>query len=96
MLDNASYHSGFVQKIPTMNTLKADMIAFMKSNNITIPNLLPIKTVLLDLIKKKNIEKEFVINKMAEEAGHMVLRLPTYHNDFNLIESVWSEPKRKG
>ena len=34
VLDNASYHSRQVEKIPTMNTLKADMINFIKDHGI--------------------------------------------------------------
>ena len=34
VLDNPSYHSRQVEKIPTMNTLKADMINFIKDHGI--------------------------------------------------------------
>ena len=41
ILDNASYHCRQVDKIPNMNTGKAEMLDFMKRNSITVPEPLP-------------------------------------------------------
>uniref|UniRef100_A0A0P4VTN2 Tc1-like transposase DDE domain-containing protein n=1 Tax=Scylla olivacea TaxID=85551 RepID=A0A0P4VTN2_SCYOL len=34
-----------------------------------------------------------VIDKIAEEAGHQVLRLPPYHCQYNPIELIWAQVK---
>ena len=80
ILDNASYHCRQVDKIPNMNTRKAEMLDFMKRNSITVPEPLPTKPVLLELIKMANIQKKVAIDSTAFENGHLVLRLPPYHS----------------
>ena len=76
-----------------MNTLKADMINFMKDHGIRVPQPIPIKAVLLEKIKMANIKKRFVIDEMASKKGHQVLRLPPYHCCLNPIEMVWHHLK---
>ena len=95
ILDNASYHCHQVDKIPNMNTRKAEMLDFMKRNSITVPEPLPTKPVLLELIKMANIQKKFAINSIAFENEHLVLRLPPYHCWLNAIELVWHQLKSK-
>ena len=76
VLDNASYHCRQVDKIPNMNikyknTRKAEMLDFTKCNSITVPEPLPTKPVLLELIKMANIQKKFAIDSIAFENGHL-------------------------
>ena len=47
ILDNASYHSHQVEKIPTISTLKRDTVKFMLEHGIEIPQPTPIEAVLL-------------------------------------------------
>ena len=93
VLDNAKYNSRYVEKTPTMNMKKNDMIAFMINHGIEIPDPLPTKPVLLQKIRQANIFKKFVIDIMAKEAGFSVLRLPPCHCVLNLIEMVWNQLK---
>jgi len=49
------------------------------------------------LIRVKQIKNRFnayVIDKIAQKAGHTVLRLPSNHNEFNPIELAWAMIKR--
>ena len=94
VIDNASYHSRQLVKIPTMATKKDGMVTFMTTHNIVIPEPLPTKPVLLGCIKAANIQKVYAVDDMAKRAGHVVLRLPPYHCIFNAIEQVWSEVKQ--
>ena len=50
VFDNAKYHSRLVERSPTMNTRKDQMIAFMKKHDITIP--VPVKAVLLERLRQ--------------------------------------------
>ena len=93
ILDNASYHCRQVDKIPNMNTRKAEMLDFMKRNSISEP--LPTKPVLLELIKMANIQKKFELDSIAFENGHLVPRLPPYHCCLNAIKLVWHQLKSK-
>lgn len=56
-MDNASYHSRVVNKIPTMSTKKSEIIDFMKSNKVTVPDSVT-KTKLLKII---NENREVII-----------------------------------
>ena len=79
LLDNASYHCRQVDKITNMNTRKAKMLDFMKSNSIIVPEPLLTKLVLSELIKMACIQKKCSIDSIAFENGHLVLRMPPYH-----------------
>ena len=71
------------------------MIAFMSKHDSEILNRIPTKLVLLEkiFIILKNIEKQYVIDSMAEKAGSFVLRLPPYHCILNAIEMTWNQLK---
>ena len=58
MVDDAKYYRRFIEKAPTMNMRKDEMIVFMSKHEIEIPNPIPTKLVLLEKIWKKNIEKQ--------------------------------------
>ena len=36
---------------------------------------------------------QHVLDKLAQEAGHEVIRLPPYHCDRNPIEMIWAKMK---
>lgn len=93
VIDNASYHSRQAIKIPCQSTKKQDIITYMNNNSIPVPDPVPIKPVLLDIIRQKNIQKSYVVDNMAAEMEHLVLRLPPYHCLFNPIEQMWSSVK---
>ena len=70
------------------------MIAFMKKHDISITEPVPVKAVLLERICQASIQKEYVIDKMAKEAGFVFLRLPPYYcvlNPIALIRKVFAE-----
>ena len=66
-MDSAKYHCRFIEKAPTMNMEKGEMIAIMSKHDIEIANPIPTKSVLLEkiLIILKDIEKQYVIDSMA-------------------------------
>ncbi|KAJ4440962.1 hypothetical protein ANN_10811 [Periplaneta americana] len=93
VLDNASYHSRLKFKTPSMSMNVQHMLSYMRANNITIPNPVPIKALLLKLIKDACIQKRYIIDDIALSYGHEVLRLPPYHCCFSPIELVWAKLK---
>ena len=58
-MDSAKYHCRFIEKAPTMNMKKGEMIAIVSKHDIEIANPIPTKSVLLEkiLIILKDIEK---------------------------------------
>lgn len=89
-MDNASYHSRQLQKIPNQSTKKADIISFLQTNHIHIPNTAKTKEQLLKCLDGKNLQKTYFIDETALKNGHCVLRLPPYYCEFNPIEIMWS------
>ena len=94
IMDNAPYHSRQQTKIPNLSTKKGDIIEFMQSKNMEIPQK-PTKKILLELIKKQKFSKEYYVDTLMEQHGHEVLRLPPYYCIFNPIELVWATLKQK-
>lgn len=56
-----------------------------------------LKTELLEIVESVSplYEPKFIIDEMAKEYGHEVLRLLPYHCVLNPIEETWSQIKRK-
>ena len=95
-MDSAKYHCRFIEKTPTMNMKKGEMIAIMSKHDIEIANPIPTKSVLLEkiLIILKDIEKQYVIDRMTEKAHYSVLWLPPpYHCILNPIELAQNQLK---
>ena len=74
-MDNASYHSRKLNKPPTSSSKKDDIKAWLHSNNISFDDDM-LKVELLELVKKNKEETGYVVDQMAEQKGHQVVRLP--------------------
>lgn len=92
VMDNASYHSRQTEKIPNSGTKKADIQAWLTSKSI-IYSADMVRAELLYLVKQSFIRSKYVIDEMAKEQDHTVLRLPPYHCEFNPIELIWGQIK---
>lgn len=93
VMDNASYHSMQSERVPTMNSRKGEMQTWLSANDIPWGEHM-IKAQLYTLIqrnKPRNIRH--VIDELANEHGHHVLRLPPYHCELNPIELIWAQIK---
>lgn len=95
VMDNASYHSRILNKVPNNKTKKEDIIKFMRSKNINIPDKIPKKKDLLKTVKEHNFKKEYVVDHICETHGHSLLRLPPYYCIFNPIELIWGSLKHE-
>lgn len=95
VMDNASYHSRQIKKIPRKNTRKDEIFEFLISNCVPMPPKSFTIPKLLDIVATLNCEKSYVVDTFAKEHGHQVLRLPPYYCIFNPIELIWSELKNK-
>lgn len=94
VMDNASYHSRQSRKVPSSSSRKEDIQDFLLENDLFYEEHYN-KKQLLEVLKTRTFKKEFVVDVMAENAGHTVLRLPPYHCELNPIEMIWSQLKHK-
>ncbi|XP_043214647.1 uncharacterized protein LOC122378005 [Amphibalanus amphitrite] len=92
VMDNASYHSRCANKAPTSSWRKAAIQEWLQVHHVEIdPGMR--KVELLELVRPLRQAREYVLDMLAQEAGHEVLRLPPYHCDLNPIEMIWAHMK---
>ncbi|XP_031333194.1 uncharacterized protein LOC116163426 [Photinus pyralis] len=95
IMDNASYHSGLLGKIPTKSWTKQRMIEWLGEKNIGYPEK-AMKDQIWSIVSSNcPKEKKYYLDEYVKPLGHKILRLPPYHCQFNAIEMVWSQCKRK-
>lgn len=92
IMDNAPYHSKFINNVPTVSYKKFQIIQWLVSNNIAHDPSLT-KLELLEICKFHREKQYYEIDQIAANHGHKVLRLPPYHCIFNPIELVWAQVK---
>lgn len=95
VMDNASYHSVISDKAPTLSNggKKQDMRNWLSRHDIDFENTM-IRVELDKLIQEnKSRFPEYVIDNLAAENGHTVVRLPPYHCEFNPEELIWAQVK---
>lgn len=92
VMDNASYHSRCAKKTPASNWRKADIQEWLKDQHVEYdPDMR--KVELLELVRPLRQKREYVLDNLAQDAGHEVIRLPPYHCDLNPIEMIWAHMK---
>lgn len=93
VMDNASYHSVHLERNPTTAWRKEAIKEWLIAKGAQ-PRDDMLKVELYDLAKKLcNGKKTYVIDAIAAEAGHKVVRLPPYHCQYNPIELIWAQVK---
>lgn len=93
VMDNASYHSTKVEKIPTKNSRKCDITNWLTEKNVEFNGDMIKAQLMLKVNQCKHLYDKYVIDEMAAESGRIVCRLPPYHCELNPIELVWSQVK---
>uniref|UniRef100_A0A8D8Y8V6 Tc1-like transposase DDE domain-containing protein n=1 Tax=Cacopsylla melanoneura TaxID=428564 RepID=A0A8D8Y8V6_9HEMI len=94
VMDNGSYHSKILDRAPTANSKKAEIISWLVNHGVPSANDTMRKVELMELVKlKKPSCTRYEIDTIAEHHGHRVIRLPPYHCHFNPIELIWANVK---
>ncbi|XP_072401180.1 uncharacterized protein [Diabrotica undecimpunctata] len=93
VFDNAPYHSIQLERAPTSNSNKNQMIEWLMQKNISFtPSAL--KPELYEIIKyHKPHHVKYKFDEILRAHGHIPLRLPPYHPDLNPIELIWATVK---
>lgn len=93
VLDNASYHSLKVEKIPNSNTKKDDIKAWLNDKKIPYQSSCLKKDLLQKVSEASHFYDDYVVDALARDSGRTVVRLPPYHCELNPIELVWANMK---
>jgi transposase len=89
IMDNASYHNATEENnFPKSNSTKGDLRKWLDDNEIPWGQDL-LKAELYVLCKLHEPKPEYKIDKIAETAGHSILRTPQYHPELQPIEKCW-------
>ena len=94
IMDNAPYHSVQIDRPPTTANTKESIKEWLKDKGENLPEYLT-KTELIEMVRayKRVHAPRYVIDSMAAEKGHQVIRLPPYHCHYNAIELIWGQVK---
>lgn len=92
IMDNASYHSKILNKMPVTSDRKHEIIEWMQMNKITCDPSFT-KMELLQICKRYKHKEKYETDELANHQGHQVLRLPPYHCMLNPIELIWAQVK---
>ena len=96
VMDNARYHNVYDNPPPNANSRKREIFNWLMDkidlNDIESYS----KNELVSILKEIRPNYiNFKIDKLFQEHGHVVLRLPPYHPHINPIEKVWGVCKRR-
>jgi transposase len=93
ILDNAPYHNTLAENaFPIPTTRKEALCDWLEKNDIPwTPDML--KPELYELCKRFAPVPEYRLDKIAEAAGHSILRTPQYHPELQPIETCWAVVK---
>ena len=94
VMDDASYHSRKLCKPPTASDNKSTIREWLEKKGVAVPQVI-LKTNLLHLVRQhvSSQDTNFVVDKIASEHNHTVVRLPPYHCQYNPIEMIWAQVK---
>jgi len=97
IMDNAKYHNVLADNtFPTTSSRKHELMTWLINNYpdnelLKEPNVL--KSELYELCKKLAPPPTFLLDKVAEDNGHNILRTPQYHCELQPIEGCWAVAK---
>ncbi|XP_060864304.1 uncharacterized protein LOC132940594 [Metopolophium dirhodum] len=93
VMDNAPYHSVSIDKIPTASSKKDEILSWLSSKGVVIDKRMFKPQLMAKVREIKGKYISYVVDNMAKNAGHTVLRLPPYHCELNPIELAWAMVK---
>jgi len=89
IMDNASYHNATEEtSFPKSTSAKEDIRKWLDDKEVPWGQDL-LKSELYALCKSYQPKPEYRIDKIAEAAGHSILRTPQYHPELQPIEMCW-------
>jgi hypothetical protein len=93
-MDNYSCHSIILNKAPSTNSRKSEIVDWLKEKNTTV-DLTETIAELLQRVQPLKTCKIYELDQITNEWGHQVIRLSPYHCQYNPIELIWVQVKRE-
>lgn len=95
VMDNASYHNILAaHSAPTPVCSKAKIRTWLEANGMPCRDDC-LKVELVEMLNKLAPAPSYVIDELAAQSGHEVLRTPPYHPELQPIETCWAVLKNE-
>ena len=95
IMDNASYHNVLSPaSAPTPSCKKEKIRSWLERNNFPVKEDC-LKVELVEILAKVGPEATYIVDEIAREQGHDVLRTPPYHPELQPIETCWGIVKNE-
>ena len=95
IMDNASYHNILSPvSAPTPSCRKEKIRSWSERNSIPVRDDC-LKAELVEILMKIAPQPTYVLDEIASEQGHEVLRTPPYHPELQPIETCWGTVKNE-
>lgn len=95
VMDNASYHNVLsVNSAPTANCKKERISDWLNKNGIPVCDDC-LKAELVEIVAKIAPAPTYILDEIASEQGHEILRTPPYHPELQPIETCWAVVKNQ-
>ncbi|XP_053406536.1 uncharacterized protein LOC123526897 [Mercenaria mercenaria] len=94
VIDKASYRSMLTEdsRSPTTASRIGDIRDWLRKRRLPFNDDM-IKAKLLEIVRRNKPRPKYIVDELAMEAGHKVLRLPPRHCELNPIELIWAKMK---
>ncbi len=95
VMDNAAYHNELAPNSPPTPSCTKNVIKkWLEENGIPCSNDC-LKVELVEILKRIHAEPTFMLDVIAEESGHEIVRTPPYHPELQPIETCWAIVKNE-
>jgi transposase len=89
IMDNASYHNVLSPvSAPTPSCKKDKIRSWLERNNFPVKDDC-LKAELVEILIRVGPQPTYVLDEIAIEQGHEILRTPPYHPELQPIETCW-------
>lgn len=93
VMDNVAYHTVKIDKVPTMDDKKEDIIKWLEDKGEVIERPL-LYVELMQMVKRiKPLHKKYIIDELVKANQKTILRLPRNHRELNPLVLAWSSVK---
>lgn len=95
VMDNAPYHNVYVEGAfyPTSSSRKDELAHWLQRHHPHVYHESMLKAELLECCRKLCAKPEYELDRIANAAGHSILRTPQYHPELQPIETCWGVVK---
>lgn len=91
VMDSAPYHCRETETLPNSSWKKAKIKEWLFKKGAQLTDDM-MKAELLELVQTfSSNDKKYVIDRIAREAGHRIVRIPPHHYQYNPLELIWTQ-----